>query len=84
LSGLPPNLLQFFSPYAQSSIGSSSPSPSPNSHLQQAHIKTEASSAAAAAALSALMDPLGQLSKSAQAQLTQNFLIPSENKTPDN
>jgi len=35
----------------------------------------------AAAALSALMEPLSQLSKSAQAQLAQNFLISPENKS---
>ncbi len=52
------------------------------------------SSAAAAAALSALIDPLGQLSKSAQAQIAaaavaqqqqqqqqNNFLMPSEIKS---
>lgn len=99
LNGLPPNLLQFFSPYAAAAVAasSSSPSPSPTSHLpnlpnpqtssQSQNTNTNpglGQNPAAAAALSALMDPLGQLSKSAQAQLVaaaaaqqqQNFLIP--------
>lgn len=87
LNGLPPNLLQFFqSPYAATS---SSPSPSPTSQPPNQQNQQQATSSAAAAALQALMDPLGQLSKTAQAQFVaaaaqqqqqQNFHVPSESK----
>lgn len=97
LNGIPPNLLQFFSPYAAAAAATTtSPSPSPtlqsqvvNSQSQQSTPTSQSNqqnqSQAAVAALSALMDPLGQFSKTAQAQLVaaaaaqqQNFLIPSE------
>jgi C-terminal binding protein len=97
LNGMPTSFLSYFSPLAAAAAAaaatSSSPSPSPNSTQQQQHLTNNSSSNNSssvtgqqqqAAALSALIDPLGQLSKSAQAQIVaaqQNFLLNSEIKT---
>ena len=104
LNGVSPNFLQYFSPLAAAAAAasSSSPSPSPTSNIGQQQQQQQqqgvssnsnqlignAGPQSAAAALSALMDPLGQLSKSAQAQLAaaavaqqQSFLNSNDVKT---
>jgi C-terminal binding protein len=97
LNGIPPSFLSYFSPLAAAAAAaaatSSSPSPSPNSIQQQQilnHPGNQQQSASSAAALSALIDPLGQLSKTAQAQIVaaaqqqqqqQQFFIKSEIKS---